>query len=320
MYKRVSVLIPTFNGSEYLQPQFDSIENQIDEIDELIISDDCSKDDTLEITKSFKLKHPQKIKVHQNGKRLGLAKNLAKCLYLCKGDYIFLSDQDDIWCKDRIKKTLAIFDENQSVDLVFSDLNILKNSAIIDDTLFDQIAIDKKQLQTLLDNDPMRLLIGPVNFIYGNTIAFRRNYIDEFSKCIDACSDNFLYHDLILALLVILKKKSIFFHKEPLVNYRVHDQQLSGRVDKTKSTLSRQYFYNKSNALLKLHEYLTEYYEHSDDLKMLCQKSGHLAHRSEVSKMRFTSRLNNSLKELVNGRYDLFSNGFKSFMRDLFTL
>ena len=98
----ISVVIATFNGEKYILQQLKSIENQTIKPDEVIISDDYSTDNTLKLINEFKLSSSLKIILLVNKKRLGYAKNFERALLSSRGNYVFLSDQDDFWLPNKI--------------------------------------------------------------------------------------------------------------------------------------------------------------------------------------------------------------------------
>ena len=91
---KISVCIATYNGAKYIEEQVQSILYQLSEKDEIINSDDGSKDNTLAIIKSL---NDARIKVIHNTLKHGLVSNFENAIKHADGDYIFLSDQDDIW-------------------------------------------------------------------------------------------------------------------------------------------------------------------------------------------------------------------------------
>lgn len=97
----ISLAMPTFNGEKFLKEQLDSIYNQTLVPDEVIVVDDCSTDGTLAILEEYKQKYGLKYYVNENN--LGYNKNFERAICLCSGDYIALSDQDDVWFKDKIE-------------------------------------------------------------------------------------------------------------------------------------------------------------------------------------------------------------------------
>lgn len=132
----ISVCMATYNGEKYIKSQIESILNQLDENDEIIISDDNSSDNTIQILKSF---NDKRIKIYTHSpnlclrkKKLGnyrlVADNFQNALKHAHGDYIFLSDQDDIWCEGRLRKTLEAL-ENSKV--VLCNFSIINNDGIV---------------------------------------------------------------------------------------------------------------------------------------------------------------------------------------------
>ncbi len=99
----ISVALASYNGEKYLKEQIDSILNQSFSDIELVICDDCSKDSTVEIVREY-CKKDSRVKLFINEKNLGFKKNFEKAISLCNGEYIALSDQDDIWTVDHLEK------------------------------------------------------------------------------------------------------------------------------------------------------------------------------------------------------------------------
>lgn len=99
----ISLVMPTYNGETYLREQLDSIYGQTLVPDEVIVVDDCSTDGTVEILKEYSIKYG--LKFYINDTNLGYNKNFAKGISLANGDYICLSDQDDVWKPDKVEKT-----------------------------------------------------------------------------------------------------------------------------------------------------------------------------------------------------------------------
>ena len=97
----ISVCLATYNGELFIKKQIDSILIQLCNNDELIIIDDKSTDDTINIINQY---HDQRIKLYINNFNIGVVKSFEKALFLTKGDVIFLSDQDDFWLNGRVNK------------------------------------------------------------------------------------------------------------------------------------------------------------------------------------------------------------------------
>lgn len=119
----------TKNGATFLQEQVDSILPQLRPEDEIVISDDCSGDDTLNVIRTI---HDPRIRLLQCDSEMGIARNFEISINASRGDYIFLADQDDVWLPDKVKMMKYAL---QQYDLVMSDchlvddrLNILQRS------------------------------------------------------------------------------------------------------------------------------------------------------------------------------------------------
>ena len=101
---RVSVCMATFNGAPYLREQMDSILSQLDSTDELIVSEDHSTDDTRAIVESYK---DARIRLITNPCKRGHVQNFAHAMAHATGEFIALSDQDDIWVENRLERMLG---------------------------------------------------------------------------------------------------------------------------------------------------------------------------------------------------------------------
>lgn len=102
MLIRVSIALATLNGAPHLRQQLDCYLSQDRLPDELVICDDGSTDETLEIVRDFAASAPFEVRIHQNPDGLGVAGNFAKALSLCTGDLVLLSDQDDVWFRQKL--------------------------------------------------------------------------------------------------------------------------------------------------------------------------------------------------------------------------
>lgn len=113
MNNNIEVALTTFNGEKYLYDQLFSIFNQTMKIDRLIICDDNSQDDTLSIIKRF-IKRGYPLTLYENNKNLGYALNFMKCIKLCNSEFIFLSDQDDIWHENKVEEMMGLIKNNSN--------------------------------------------------------------------------------------------------------------------------------------------------------------------------------------------------------------
>ena len=114
-----SILLSTYNGEKYIREQLDSIKNQIVPADEVLIIDDASSDNTVEIIKSYIAENNLPTWcLRVNKTNVGWRKNFFDGFKLCKGEYIFPCDQDDIWDSKKLKEMISIMQKRQQIDLL----------------------------------------------------------------------------------------------------------------------------------------------------------------------------------------------------------
>lgn len=121
---RISIAMATFNGGQFLRQQLESFLAQTRRPDELIVCDDGSVDETLQILESFLVKAPFEVHVYRNPKQMGFVQNFAKAVGLCTGEIIFLSDQDDVWFPYKLERIADVFFAHQDLLLVVNDAEI----------------------------------------------------------------------------------------------------------------------------------------------------------------------------------------------------
>lgn len=223
----ISVCLATYNGEKYLREQLDSILCQLSGTDELIISDDGSKDRTIEIINSY---NDKRIHLLKNQDRHGVVPNFENALSNANGDYIFLSDQDDVWLEGKIEKSLEYLKE---YDLVIHNANVNYQDGFHSDTDYYKIRNSGA---------------GYIKNLWKNTylgccMAFKKkvlSYTLPFPK-------NILWHDMWIALMVELKGNTKFIEGIYL-NYRRHGDNASASSEK--STFSKWFQFKYRMVLL----------------------------------------------------------------------
>ena len=134
----ISIAMATYNGEKYLQEQIDSILRQTLKPTEIVICDDCSTDNTWDILQRY-AKRDARFKIYRNETNLGFVKNFEKAISACQGDYIALSDQDDIWTNDHIEllfdglgykimscgNALLVNESGQSLGVTYKEMELL---------------------------------------------------------------------------------------------------------------------------------------------------------------------------------------------------
>ena len=123
----ISVCISTYNGEKYIYRQLETIYHQSLAADEVVICDDCSLDATVSIIEQFIEKHQLKDIWHlyRNESNRGYPGNFYYAMSLCRGDIVFLADQDDVWKPDKLKNMVKIMEDNAQIGLLASKWGII---------------------------------------------------------------------------------------------------------------------------------------------------------------------------------------------------
>lgn len=206
---KISVAMASYNGEKYIKEQIDSILLQLSETDELIISDDGSKDNTKKIIESYK---DNRIKLVE-GPHDGIKKNFENSIKNCSGDYIFLCDQDDVWFHNKVNEIMKIFESNSNITLV------MHNAEIVDD--------DMKNIYPYTTFEWRKSKTGIIKNVWKNSyigccMAFDRKLVKNFSPI----PNNIEMHDQWIGIISDKYGKNYLLNK-CLIKYRRHGDNCS---------------------------------------------------------------------------------------------
>lgn len=222
----ISVALCTHNGMGFLEEQIDSILNQTLTVDEIIVCDDASTDETYSIIEKYFHLYPNIFKLFRNEIALGTIKNFEKAISLTLGDLIFLADQDDIWNLDKVEKSCAFFKENTTCVLLFSNAELIDNNGDkIGALLWDKWGFDDEKKRSWQSNEvAFEEMIHGKNKITGATVCFSK----ILKKSIFPIKLPLHYwHDSWLGTHAAALN-GLFFIDDCLIKYRVHDKQQIG--------------------------------------------------------------------------------------------
>lgn len=214
---KVSVAMTSFNGNKYILKQLESIATQTIVPDEVIICDDQSKDNTIEIVERFiKENKLNGWVIVRNENNMGWKKNFFKATALTTGDIIFFSDQDDIWLPEKIE--------------IMMKMMIEKNAGC----LFGRKKIIDSNDKLLNERQEQKFFTNKIN-----QVVFKKNFFEE--KVLGCCmcinrkianvflSLNFpdAGHDSQCARLALLYD-TLWMMDSPVIKYRIHSNNSSG--------------------------------------------------------------------------------------------
>lgn len=206
----ISVILPIYNGSEFILQQLDSVLNQTYKNFEIILVDDASSDNSAEIAKEFfKKRKFNNFILSTNPENIGVNKSFEEGIRICHGKYIAICDQDDVWIKDKIEILVKNI-EIREVNLVYSQSFLLKND------LFTKKKYPRQNLSTDI------FIKLQHNNTRGASMLIRRNFLESILPFSDAD----IYDKWIYFISVIYE--SLHFIDTPLDYYRSHSRNVVG--------------------------------------------------------------------------------------------
>lgn len=216
----ISVCMATYNGEHFIKEQIDSILPQLSQDDELIISDDGSTDRTLEIIASY---NDERIKVfhHQRNSEYSKIKhgrnfyfvtnNFENALRQAKGNYIFLSDQDDVWMPKKVSRCISLL---KTYDCVIHNYSVIdKEKKLLKKSQFENVPIHKTVIMNVLDSH-----------FRGCCMVFKSNFL----KYIIPIPKKVIGYDYWIGALINHFGK-LFYEMKPLILYREYDESVSSK-------------------------------------------------------------------------------------------
>lgn len=230
MNPKVDILLATYNGEKYIKEQVESILNQTYENIQIIISDDCSTDKTRQVLKEYE--NNEKIKIFYQEKNLGYVKNFEFLLKQVESNLYMLSDQDDVWKKEKVEKSVEKI-ESEKLDLVFGDLEVVDENL---NTLYKSYNRYMHLIHKIKKYQKDYRLQYLYNCMTGCTIISRKNWIDKVLPF--PTNSKYMIHDYWLGLVIALNGK-VGYIEEPYILYRQHGKNQVGskKASKTASKL-----------------------------------------------------------------------------------
>lgn len=110
----VSIVMPAYNASKFISESIESVLKQTYKNWELIIVNDCSKDNTEEIIK-FYSNNDSRIKYYNQKTNLGISEARNKAIIEAKGEYIAFLDSDDLWKKRKLEEQIKFMEEKKLI-------------------------------------------------------------------------------------------------------------------------------------------------------------------------------------------------------------
>ena len=314
MSMNYSVALCTFNGEKYIADQLASILNQTLPPMEIVVSDDGSKDRTLEIVKQILSSSHVRYSILHNTDNHGVTGNFFSAISACHEAIIFTSDQDDVWVREKAEKMLPFFSDPGTL-LVFSDGELVSESLEpLGTAIFQVNGVSERFLK---EKDWMTYLYSNW-MVTGATMALRASLMDgvrEFPK-------EWL-HDAFLAAKAA-SLNGLAACEEKLILYRQHESNTVGMHEVGKREKVRDWV--RRNRRLPVdrnrrYQRFQSLYEEiqscltAEENARMSRFLVFLKELSDVSEQSGFIQIPVILKHYLNGDYSLFYNGGKTTFR-----
>lgn len=235
---KISIAMATYCGERYVEKQLKSLLNQTRRPDEVLIFDDRSSDNTVQIVNDFIEKNKlENWSITVNETNLGFVKNFYKAMKTCSGDIIFMCDQDDIWHDNKLEVMEKLFEQYPDAAAVNTGFGLIDgedkpfsdakkcgttNHGLIPKTL-DKRSLTAISCGELFDN------ISP-----GCTMAITKNLKDFYLEN----STLKIPHDHELNIYAA-KIGKLYFYNDELISYRIHSSNALGLNTKKRTLKDR---------------------------------------------------------------------------------
>jgi len=255
---KVSILTASYNYADVISQAIDSVLNQTYKNWELIIVDDGSKDNSLEIINNYVQKYDNiHLFTHPDNENKGLKETVKLGLEKCSGEYVAFLESDDFWEKDYLNKKVDIFTQNPDVKLIYNNVDLFG---------------DEKLLKKYQNGVVKAINSINLNLKKSQDISYYfllRNLVSTFSaamvekKALEECDFNSpvdIFLDWWLWLQITFKHRS-YYMAEKLTNWRIHPASYINLKEKKKHENPNDFFPSfikiaKKIDLEKLHQNL----------------------------------------------------------------
>lgn len=326
----VGVVLCTYNGSKYIEEQILSILNQSRPIDELVVLDDQSSDNTVDQIKQLIAQHHNlKTIIEVNAINLGYVRNFEKAALTATSDILFFADQDDVWHTSKIEKMLPFF-ENKNTWSVYHDGDLVDETGKnLGKTLF---GTRRKAKLTEGMNRDIKDVLANID-INGCTMAVRNELIKNTplppKRNVELWGHDHWWalHAHALGGLHVLNEK--------LFSYRIHTDNASGKINtrfefekiktiwKLAKSQGNDFYYERYLALEASIKRMTKRFQPEkatfkefeaalEYFKQISLARKNMGSKSFWHKLKAVKKINHS------GFYKNYLNGYATLFRDLF--
>jgi glycosyltransferase involved in cell wall biosynthesis len=196
MSAKVSIILPNYNHSHYIKRSLDGIFSQSLKPYEVIVIDDCSTDNSMQILSDYENKY-QNLRVFKNLKNMGTAKSVNFGIEKAKGEYLAFCSADDYIKSNFTEVLVGYLETNKNLALCTSDFCTFQDEDI--EKTKKRVLIRSKKKVIIQPIELNKMIRNKLFWIPTNTSMYRRKYLNKFSGLDDSLkwmSDWFLNYQI----------------------------------------------------------------------------------------------------------------------------
>ena len=320
----ISVALCTRNGAAYLPAQLRSICAQDRLPSEIVLSDDGSRDGSVEVVHATlaecRMAGRIALTVFRNDPALGVTRNFEQAVRACGGELIALCDQDDVWRPDRLSAMASVFERRPGLLLLHSDARLVDGELHpLSQTLFQGLEVRADELAGIHGGRAFGVLMHR-NLVTGATTMFRRRLLDVALPF----APEWVHDEWLAALAAASGEMDVL--EDCLIDYRQHASNqigvrrldLKAKIAKALAPRGDKYAQRQQRAqvLLTRLQALGDRVP-AEVLAAAQEKVAHQRFRAELSPHRILRPLPIAV-EALRGRYARCDRGWQAIVQDLF--
>lgn len=254
---KTSVIIATYNGEKFIYDQLESLRQQTIPVNEVLIFDDCSNDQTVEIVSNYiQENNLNRWSIIVNEKNKGYERNFLSGIQKSSGDILFLCDQDDIWKKDKVEVAINFFQVERNILALHTNTDIIDSTGKI-------IHHNTQKYKKTLEHFTEKKFLKKMNYP-GMALVLQGNFARASAKKILMEKIKIPTHDWTLCALAAIEDG--FYVSNIVLTYRrYHDKNVA-------LSFNNKIEGDKTERINLLNKY-KQYYELYSGLKMQSKES-----------------------------------------------
>ena len=222
----VSIIVLTYNSSEFISETLESIRNQTYSNIELIITDDFSKDNTVNICEDwleiYSYRFNDKVKIIKSSYNTGISCNLNRGLEAASGKWIKPMAGDDTLFDDGIN-SFVDFCKNSDAKIAYSSMSLITSNINFKEKFEGFFKISREIQNNHFNAEYQNTILQYYNFIMAPSAFYNKIVVSNLGG---ACEDFKFIDDWPLWLKATSQGFKIHYIDKPLINYRIHDQSI----------------------------------------------------------------------------------------------